>query len=208
MTDNRKPYLIGIAGPSGSGKSTIAHKVAEAIGAQIFSLDSYYFDLAHLTWEERAKSNFDHPDSLDSKLLSEHLHALARGESIVRPVYDFSQHTRAKETERVVPGEYLIVEGIFALVWDHIRELYGTKVFVEAGHKLCLGRRIKRDIEERGRTEESVLQQYEATVRGMMDLYINPTKQYADIVLSGDRPVAENAEKILVHVRIHQHATK
>jgi uridine kinase len=200
------PYIIGIAGPSGSGKSTIAHKVADAIGAQIFSLDSYYFDLAHLSWEERAKSNFDHPDSLDSRLLSEHLHALARGEAIVRPVYDFSQHTRAKETERVVPGEYLIVEGIFALVWDRIRELYGTKVFVEAGHRLCLGRRIKRDIEERGRTEESVLAQYEATVRGMMDLYINPTKQYADMVLSGDSALAENAEKILQHVKLHHFA--
>ena len=95
------------------------------------------------------------------------------------------------------------MEGIFALVWDHIRELYGTKVFVEAGHKLCLGRRIKRDIEERGRTEESVLAQYEATVRKMMDLYINPTKQYADVILSGDQPVAENAETILEHVRSH-----
>jgi uridine kinase len=197
------PYIIGIAGPSGSGKSTIAHKVADALGAQIFSIDSYYHGLSHLTYEERCKTNFDHPDSIDSKLLSEHLHALARGETIVRPVYDFSRHTRAQETERVIPGDYLIVEGIFALVWDHVRELYGTKVFVEAGHKLCLGRRIKRDIEERGRTEESVLQQYEATVRGMMDLYINPTKAHADLVLSGDSAVAENAAKILEHVRTH-----
>ena len=197
------PYIIGIAGPSGSGKSTIAGLVAKEIGAQIFSLDSYYHELSHLTYEERCKANFDHPDSLDSKLLSEHLHALSRGESIVRPIYDFSIHTRAKETERVTPGDYLIVEGIFALVWDHIRELYGTKVFVEAGHKLCLGRRIKRDIEERGRTEESVLAQYEATVRKMMDLYIKPTKQYADMILSGDQPVAENAETILEHVRSH-----
>ena len=197
------PYIIGIAGPSGSGKSTIAHRVADAIGAEIFSLDSYYHELAHLSYEERCKANFDHPDSLDSQLLSRHLHALARGETIVRPVYDFSRHTRAQETESVTPGEYLIVEGIFALVWDHIRELYGTKVFVEAGHKLCLGRRIKRDIEERGRTEESVLAQYEATVRKMMDLYINPTKQYADMILSGDQPVADNAEMILEHVRSH-----
>jgi uridine kinase len=203
MTDNRKPYIIGIAGPSGSGKTTIAQLVANEIGAHIFSLDSYYHDLAHLTYEQRAASNFDHPDSLDSKLLSEHLHALARGEEIVRPVYDFTQHTRAKHTERVVPGEYLIVEGIFALCWDHVRELYGTKVFVEAGHNLCLGRRIKRDIEERGRTEESVLQQYEATVRGMMDQFINPTKVYADLVLSGDDPVADNAKKVLEHVRAH-----
>src|SRR3954453_1986635 len=110
-----KPYLIAIAGPSGSGKTSVARGIAAVLPSTIFSLDSYYFDLAHLSLEERSRANFDHPDPLDSQLLSQHLHQLANGEEIIRPIYDFALHTRAKETERVRSADYLIVEGLFTL---------------------------------------------------------------------------------------------
>src|SRR5437868_6588441 len=127
---SNKPYLIGIAGPSGSGKTSVARQIASLLPATIFSLDSYYFDLAHLPLEERARANFDHPGSLDSELLSQHLHDLAQGKEIVRPVYDFPTHTRSVQTERVRSEPYLIVEGLFTLYWSKIREIFGTKVFV------------------------------------------------------------------------------
>jgi uridine kinase len=196
------PYIIGITGPSGSGKTRISQQVADALHAPIFSLDSYYHGLSHLPPEERARTNFDHPDSLDSQLLSEQLHALARGESIQRPIYDFATNTRLGGSELVVPSDYLVVEGIFALNWDFIRELYGTKVFVEANHDVCLARRKKRDLEERGfRSEAFILWQYETTVRPMTDQFLNPTKVFADIVVDGCRPVEESAKKVLKHVR-------
>jgi uridine kinase len=200
----QRPYLIAIAGPSGSGKTTVARRLAESLPATIFSLDSYYFDLAHLSLEERARANFDHPDSLDSELLSQHLHELAEGKEIVRPVYDFSTHTRSKETKRVRSNEYLIVEGLFTLYWSKIREIFGTKIFVDAAHDVCLPRRQARDINERGRTVESVLTQYAQTVRPMADQFINPTKQYADIVLDGCHAIEQSAAKVLAHIKQHR----
>jgi len=200
----QRPYLIAIAGPSGSGKTTVARRLAASLPATIFSLDSYYFDLAHLSLEERARANFDHPDSLDSELLSQHLHELAEGKEIVRPVYDFSTHTRSKETERVRSNEYLIVEGLFTLYWSKIREIFGTKIFVDAAHDVCLPRRQARDINERGRTVESVLTQYAQTVRPMADQFINPTKQYADIVLDGCHAIEQSAAKVLAHIKQHR----
>src|SRR6266404_1698844 len=199
-----KPYLIAIAGPSGSGKTSVARHLASLLPATIFALDSYYFDLAHLSLEERARANFDHPDSLDSELLSQHLHELAEGKEIVRPVYDFSTHTRSKETERVRSNEYLIVEGLFTLYWGKIREIFGTKIFVDAAHDVCLPRRQARDINERGRTVESVLTQYAQTVRPMADQFINPTKQYADIVLDGCHAIDQSAARVLAHIRQHR----
>ena len=196
-----KPYIIAIAGPSCSGKTSVARHLASAVPATIFSLDAYYHDLATLSFEERAAFNFDHPDSLDAAMLSQHLHDLAQGREVIRPIYDFSRHTRSGRTETVQPSDYLIVEGLFTLYWDSFRDIYSTKVFMEAEHKVCLPRREARDIAERGRTAESVHRQYATTVQPMADQFVYPTRRYADLVLSGSQPVAESAEAVLAHIR-------
>lgn len=197
------PYLIAIAGPSCSGKTTTARGVANELHANIFDLDPYYLDLPHLSYEERSQVNFDHPDSLDSQLVARHLRELIAGRAIVRPVYDFSQHLRAKETESMQPAEFIIVEGLFTLYWQEVRELAQTKVFMSAEHRVCLPRRQSRDIAERGRTLDSVNQQYQATVQPMADAFINPTAQFADVVLDGSQPVELSVASVLQHVRAH-----
>jgi uridine kinase len=201
---SQRPYLIAIAGPSGSGKTSVARHLASLLPATIFALDSYYFDLSHLPFEERARTNFDHPDSLDSELLSQHLHQLADGEEILRPVYDFASYTRLPKTERIKAEAYLIVEGLFALYWESFRPIFGTKIFVDAAHDVCLPRRQARDIHERGYTSESVLDRYTQTVRPMADQFINPTIRYADIVLDGCKEIEQSAAKVLDHIRKNQ----
>lgn len=196
-----KPYVVAIAGPSCSGKTSVARWLAAALSATIFSLDAYYHDLATLPLEERAAFNFDHPDSLDAHLLSQHLHDLAEGKKVVRPVYDFASHTRSARTETLTPSEYLIVEGLFTLYWDSIRDIYSTKVFMVADHDVCLPRREARDIAERGRTPESVQRQYATTVQPMAEQFINPTRRYADLVLSGSQPVEISAASVLNHIQ-------
>jgi uridine kinase len=200
-----KPYLIAIAGPSGSGKTSVARHIASLLPATIFSLDSYYFDLSHLPFEERARTNFDHPDSLDSELLSQHLHQLAEGKEILRPVYDFASYTRLTDTQRIKADSYLIVEGLFALYWESIRSIFGTKIFVDAAHDVCLPRRQARDTHERGYTAESVLDRYTQTVRPMADQFIIPTRQYADIILDGCQAIEQSSARVLDHIRKHQH---
>lgn len=197
------PYIIGITGPSGSGKSTIALKIAEALDGRIFSLDSYYHDLSHLPLEERRKTNFDHPDSLDSELLARDLRVLAEGKPITRPTYDFATHSRTKETERVEPAEVIVVEGIFTLNYEFVRPIFQTKVFVEAGHDVCYARRLKRDLAERGYSEDYIRKLYDECVRPMTDRFLNPMKVYADVVVDGTAPVDESAIEVLGHVRAH-----
>src|SRR3954471_4643957 len=182
------PYIIGIMGPSGSGKTSIAQQLAGALNGCVFSLDSYYHDLSHLPLEERRKTNFDHPDSLDSQHLARDLRALAEGKEISRPTYDFATHCRTKEVERVKPADVIIVEGIFTLNYPEVREVFDTKVFVEAGHDVCYARRLKRDLAERGYTEAYIRQLYDTCVRPMTDQFLNPTKIYADVVVDGTRP--------------------
>ena len=201
------PYILGLSGPSGSGKSTIAQAIADALGGSVFSLDSYYRDLSHLPLEERRKTNFDHPDSMDAELLSRDLHVLAEGKSITRPIYDFATHCRRQETEHIVPGHYLIVEGIFTLNFENVRSTFATKVFVEAGHDVCFARRLKRDLAERGYSEDYIRQLYDTCVRPMTDRFLNPTKIHADVIVDGRRPVEESAKKVLEHVRTHRTAT-
>lgn len=196
-----KPYVIAIAGPSCTGKTSVANHLAATLPATIFSLDAYYHDLAQLSFDERAAFNFDHPDSLEAEALSRDLHDLAQGKDVVRPIYDFATHTRTTRTETLHPREYLIVEGLFTLYWESIREIYSTKVFMEADHDVCLPRREARDIAERGRTSESVHRQYAATVKPMADQFILPTRQYADLVLSGSAPIPASAAAVLAHVR-------
>lgn len=203
-----KPYLIAIAGCSGAGKSTLARYLKSRLPATIFDLDAYYYSLDHLAFEERAAQNFDHPDALDVAELTRNLRALAAGEAIERPIYDFTVHTRLRETQRVQPNEYIIVEGLFPLHWPQLRELFQTKVFVDAEHKTCLPRRQARDVAERGRTAESVQQQYERTVKPMAEQFIVPTKAYADVVVDGSLPVEHTAEAVLEHVARTRSAPK
>jgi uridine kinase len=194
-------YLIGIAGPSGAGKSYLSKHLGQELEATYLHLDSYYSDLPHMSIVQRAHQNFDSPDSLDAALLIEHVERLARGESIEKPVYDFTTHSRKAETERVEPRQFIIIEGLFALYWEDIRKLSGTKVYVDLGEEICLERRIERDIKERGRTRESVLEQYATTVLPMAKQYVYPTRAHADIVVTGNDNIHYEVSTVLDHIR-------
>ena len=180
------PLIIGVAGGSGSGKTTIADSIVDAIGSESVALiqhDSYYRDQTHLPVEERAKVNYDHPDSLETDLLVTHLEALLAGEAIERPVYDFTVHNRADETVTVEPKPAVIVEGILVLYEPGLRRLMDLKVYVDTDADLRIVRRLDRDMTERGRTFASVQQQYLETVRPMHLQFVEPSKRYADIVI-------------------------
>ena len=180
-----RPYIIGIGGASCSGKTELAVRLARSLGGVVCALDSYYRDLSYLEMAERARQNFDIPAALDHSLLYEQISALARGERIQKPVYDFTRHVRSARTEVVEPQPTVIVEGLFTLYWEPLRELLKLKVFIEADDDICLQRRIDRDVRERGRTPQSVLSQFAETVRPMTHLHINPTREFADLVLDG-----------------------
>jgi uridine kinase len=180
------PLVIGIAGGSGSGKTTIAQSIVEAIGHDDVTLiqhDAYYRDQTHLQVEERAKLNYDHPDSMESDLLVAHLRDLVAGKAIDRPVYDFTVHNRAAETVRVEPKQAIIVEGILVLYESSLREVMDLKVYVDTDADLRIARRWERDIKDRGRTFDSVRDQYLTTVRPMHLQFVEPSKRYADIVI-------------------------
>jgi uridine kinase len=180
------PLIIGIAGGSGSGKTTIAESIVGAIGRDsvvLIQQDAYYRDQTDLPLEERAKVNYDHPDSMETELLVDHLRALLAGRAIDRPVYDFTVHNRSQQTVRVEPCPVVIVEGILVLYEPALRALMGLKVYVDTDSDLRLARRWERDITERGRTFESVRDQYLHTVRPMHLQFVEPSKRYADIVI-------------------------
>jgi len=193
-------YLIGIAGPSGSGKTELARALAEALGAPILSLDSYYRDLARLPFEERARANFDVPEAIEHELLFAHLGALAGGGTVEIPDYDFTRHSRTDRTETVRAGAFGVLEGLWALYWEDIRRLLGTKVYVDAPDEVCFERRLARDLRERGRSAESVVAQYAATTRPMARRYVLPARQWADVVVSGVEPVERSAAALRAEV--------
>lgn len=182
----KKPILIGITGGTGSGKSTIAQEI---FGSQnesniaIIEQDSYYKDQSNLTYEERIKTNYDHPLAFDNDLLIEHLKGLLNRTSINKPIYDFETHNRKVETILVEPRDIIILEGILLLEDERIRDLLDIKIFVDTDADVRIIRRIERDIEERGRTLESVINQYLTTVRPAHMQFIEPSKKYADIII-------------------------
>ncbi len=181
-----KPVVLGIAGCSGSGKTTLARKVAAQLEATLFPLDLYYRDLAQFPLDVREKRNFDHPDALESELFTEHIRLLAQGKSIERPIYDFATHTRvAGAFETVTPARFVLVEGILALHYPALLPMYDFSVYVDAPQELCLSRRIRRDMRERGRTEASVREQFEAAVRPMAERYVLPSRTKAMLRVSG-----------------------
>lgn len=181
-----KPMLIGITGGTGSGKSTVAHAIYKNFEKEticIIMQDSYYKDQSELTYEERTKTNYDHPHAFDTDLLISHLNLLLKGEAIDVPIYDFTIHNRKKETLREEPKDIIIVEGILILEDERLRDLFDIKVYVDTDADLRILRRLTRDIEERGRTLESVIDQYLSVVRPMHLQFIEPTKRYADLIV-------------------------
>lgn len=180
------PYIIGIAGGSGSGKTTFAHRIIESLqneSVQLIQHDSYYKDIHDLSFEERAKTNFDHPDALETTLLVQHLKALKRGETIHQPQYDFSTHLRLKETIKVSPKPIIIIDGILIFVDEQLRNEMNLKIFIDTDEDIRLMRRIERDTKERGRSLESIREQYFSTVKPMYDAFVGPSKHYADLVI-------------------------
>lgn len=181
-----RPVIIGIAGGSGSGKTTIASAVVESVGSDrvvLIQHDAYYRDLAHMPFEERIKTNFDHPDSLETELLIEHLRVLRSGDPIERPVYDFSNHVRTTATVRVEPEPVVIVEGILVLAEPDLRAMMDLRIYIDTDGDLRVLRRLQRDLVERGRSVETVVNQYLGTVRPMHLQFVEPSKRYADIIV-------------------------
>jgi uridine kinase len=178
--------IIGISGPSASGKSLLANTIVKEIGSDevtVISEDSYYKDLAGMSIEERAKVNFDHPNALDHELLHNHLTDLQNGKEINIPIYDHTKHCRKNETRSVGKHQIIVLEGILLFVEKELRDIMDIKIFMDTALDICLLRRLKRDIVERDRTLESVMDQYHSTVRPMYFQFIEPSKRYADIIV-------------------------
>jgi uridine kinase len=200
--NSHKPLVLGIAGCSGSGKTTLAAELATQLEATLFPLDLYYRDLSQFPLDSRHKRNFDHPDSLESELFIEHVRGLAAGQPIQRPVYDFKTHSRVPNAfDTITPANVVIVEGILALHYAELIPLYNFSIYVNAPHEICLTRRIHRDMRDRGRTEQSVRDQFHATARPMADLYVLPSQAHASVTVEGTDSLDWSVEQILT--RLH-----
>ncbi|HEY1547491.1 MAG TPA: uridine kinase [Kofleriaceae bacterium] len=190
-----RPLVVGIAGGTGSGKSTVAHKLAAAIPegrCVTIEHDSYYRRQGQLSFEDRARVNYDHPSSLETSLLVSHLRALREGQAVDVPIYDFAHHDRRDDTRHVVPAPVIVVEGILVFVEPELREQMDVKIFVDTDADIRLMRRIRRDLEQRGRSFQSVRDQYYATVRPMHLEHVEPSKRWADLIVpeGGDNHIA------------------
>jgi uridine kinase len=186
MPNRTPPLVIGIAGGTGSGKSTVAKVIIDRVGANHIALlphDAYYKNLVQLELAQRTLNNFDHPDSLETSLLVNHIKALKNFQAVELPVYDFKTHTRTSETVHIDPQPVILVEGILILAEPGLRELFDVKIFVDTDADIRFIRRLERDIAERGRTSASVIHQYMATVRPMHLEFVEPSKRYADVII-------------------------
>ena len=180
------PIVVGVAGGSGSGKTTVVHRILDQVGWDRIAYlphDAYYKDAAHLPWNQRVHLNYDHPNSLDNDLLIAHLQMLLRGEPVDAPIYDFATHTRKAKTRRVLPSPVILVEGILVFVDPRLREMMDIKIYVDTPADERFIRRLLRDIGERGRSVEAVVEQYQSTVRPMHLKFVEPSKQYADVII-------------------------
>ena len=186
MLNPATPVVIGIAGGTGSGKTTVANVIVERIGAEHIAYlphDAYYKDLSDLPENQRVQINFDHPDSLDTELFYKHILLLKNKQPIDMPVYDFKTHSRTAEIRRILPQPVILVEGILIFIEAELRKLFDIKIFVDTDPDIRFIRRLERDITERGRTTESVIQQYLTTVRPMHLEFVEPSKRYADVII-------------------------
>lgn len=192
------PVIIGIAGGTGSGKTTVARAIYDRVGRdriEWISHDSYYRNFEGLSAEERHHINFDHPDSLETELLARHIDVLAKGAAVEVPIYDFTTHSRKPDTQRVEPRKVIIVEGILVLAEPELRKRIHIKLFVDTPADIRFMRRLVRDIKSRGRSLESVIEQYVTTVRPMHEEFVEPSKRYADLIIpeGGENMVAIDA---------------
>jgi uridine kinase len=204
----RKPLIIGVAGGTASGKTTIAEAIMESINHPqmvIIQHDAYYKDVSHLPLAERARINFDHPDALETGLMVRHLRELIAGRSIEMPVYDFSTHTRLRKGIIRKPAKVIILEGILIFCEQALRELMDVKIFVDTDSDLRFIRRLKRDIQERQRSLESVIGQYLGTVRPMHIAFVEPSRKYADIIIpEGHNPVSTALVVTMIRQRLRK----
>lgn len=194
-----RTILIGVAGASGSGKSFFSNVLKAHLKNYqtiILSQDDYYKDRSHIALQRRSFMNYDHPEAIDFKLIVEQLSALKNGHTIEHPLYDFRVHNRKKETKTSGPADIVIMDGILVYVPQECRALFDVKVFVDTPADICLVRRLRRDVEERGRTMESVLQQYMDTVRPMFEEFVAPTIQFADFVVAGIGDMLEDVTRV------------
>lgn len=183
----KKTTIIGIAGGSASGKSTISRKLQLEFendnSVTIIRQDDYYKNQSHLTMEERVKTNYDHPFAFDNELFIDHLNRLSQGETIEKPIYDFVNHTRSGECETIYPSDVIVIEGLFILENKEIRDLCDIRIFVDTDADTRFIRRLVRDVKKRGRTLDSVIEQYTQTVKVMHETFVEPSKKYADIII-------------------------
>jgi uridine kinase len=186
MNDHVRPVVIGIAGGTGSGKTTVAHVILERVGADSIAFlahDAYYRDLSHLSTAQRDMINFDHPDSLETDLLVTHLKSLRNWETVEIPIYDFTTHSRTDQTWKIEPSPVILVEGILIFAEPSLCEVFDVKIFVDTPPDIRFIRRLQRDIQERGRSVDSVIHQYSTTVRPMHLEFVEPSKRVADVII-------------------------
>jgi uridine kinase len=185
MPEQPRPFLIGVAGGTCSGKTTVGERLTELAGAEhlaLIKLDSYYIDRTHQEFAVRAAANYDHPDAFDWQLLNDHLAALVAGASVPVPIYDYALHNRSDDVQWVHPARIIVVEGILVLYEPTLRERFDLKVYVDTDADVRLIRRLKRDVDERGRSPQSIVDQYLATVRPSHEQFIEPSKRHADVI--------------------------
>ena len=207
-----RPIVIGVAGGTGSGKTTVANEILQRVGAENITYiphDAYYRDLSHLPPRQRDRVNFDHPNSLETELLIEHLKELRAGRAVEIPIYEFATHTRTQHTRRVEPGPVILVEGILVFAEPELRKLFDVKLYIDTDADVRFIRRVQRDIDERGRSLKSVCEQYLSTVRPMHLEFVEPSKRYADVIIpeGGFNKVAIEMVTTRVRGMLEEHMT-